>query len=294
VWRGCVEIAPIAAFIVPFGIAFGVAASAKGISPEISLFMSLAIYAGASQFAVLDLWHAPLPPATLALTVLAVNARHILLGAALAPWLLQIPFLGQLAALLWLSDANFAQAMSARQRGEIDAGTPFGSGITMWLIWIAGTAVGALAGSFLGDLSRFGFDAVMVAYFAAVIIGQWKGIGTSSPARLPAAWSEPGAMVDTVAAIAAVLLLTGVTMATRIGGVWIMSYVEITPRIEAFLKYMAVSVLISIVVPTTIAAAPRIWIAVAAATIVAAVTRSALSAMLVGAALAAVAKNLGM
>jgi uncharacterized membrane protein len=101
-------------------------------------------------------------------------------------------------------------------------------------------------------------------------------------------------MVDTVAAVAAVLLLTAVTMATRLGGVWIMSYVEITPRIEAFLKYMAVSVLISIVVPTTIAAAPRIWIAVAAATIVAAVTRSALSAMLVGAALAAVVKNVGM
>jgi len=175
VWRGCVEIAPIALVIVPFGIAFGVAASAKGISPDISLFMSLAIYAGAAQFAVLDLWRAPLPLATLALTVLAVNARHILLGASLAPWLLQIPVLGRLAALLWLSDANFAQAMSARQRGEIDAGTLFGSGITMWVFWIAGTAVGALAGSLLGDVSRFGFDAVMVAYFAAVIIGQWKG-----------------------------------------------------------------------------------------------------------------------
>src|SRR5438046_2787320 len=81
VWRGAVEIAPIAAFIIPFGIAFGVAASAKGVPADISLLMSIVIYAGASQFAVLDLWHAPLPLATLALTVLAVNARHILLGA---------------------------------------------------------------------------------------------------------------------------------------------------------------------------------------------------------------------
>lgn len=175
VWRGCVEIAPIAAFVVPFGIAFGVAASAKGLPPEISLFMSVAIYAGASQFAVLDLWHAPLPLATLALTVLAVNARHILLGAALAPWLLEIPPVRRLAALLLLSDANFAQAMSARDRGEADAGILFGSGLTMWITWIIGTTIGVLAGSLLGDLSRFGFDAVMVAYFAAVIVGQWKG-----------------------------------------------------------------------------------------------------------------------
>jgi branched chain amino acid efflux pump len=195
VWRGSVEIAPIAAFVIPFEIAFGVAASAKGISPEISVFMSVAIYAGASQFAVLDLWYAPLPLATLALTVLAVNARHILLGAALAPWLLQIPTVRRLAALLLLSDANFAHAMSARDRGEIDAGILFGSGLTMWIMWIASTAIGALAGSLLGDLSRFGFDAVMVAYFTAVIVGQWRGRSDLFPLISAAAVAVAGTYV---------------------------------------------------------------------------------------------------
>jgi predicted branched-subunit amino acid permease len=184
VWRGSVEIAPIAAFVIPFGIAFGVAASAKGISPEISVFMSVAIYAGASQFAALDLWYAPLPLATLALTVLAVNARHILLGAALAPWLLQIPIAQRLAALLLLSDANFAHTMAARDRGETDAG-----------ILIVSTAVGALAGSLLGDLSRFGFDAVMVAYFTAVIVGWWKGRSDLFPFITAAAVAVAGTYV---------------------------------------------------------------------------------------------------
>ena len=175
VWRGCVEIAPVAAFVIPFGIAFGVAASAKQVSAEVSLLMSALIYAGASQFAALDLWVAPLPLATLALTVLAVNARHILLGAVLAPWLLRVPRIRRLAALFFLSDANFAQAMAARERGEMDAGILLGSGLTMWVCWMAGTSVGVAAGSLLGDLSRFGFDAVMVSYFAAIIVGQWKG-----------------------------------------------------------------------------------------------------------------------
>lgn len=101
-------------------------------------------------------------------------------------------------------------------------------------------------------------------------------------------------MVDEVAAISAILLLMLVTIATRVGGVWIMSYVEITPRIEAFLKYMATSVLISIVVPTTLAASPRIWIAVGAAAIAVIATGSALSAMLVGTALAALARGFGL
>ena len=101
-------------------------------------------------------------------------------------------------------------------------------------------------------------------------------------------------MVDEIAAIGAVLLLMLVTIATRVGGVWIMSYVKITPRIEAFLKYMATSVLISIVVPTTLAAAPRIWIAVGAAAIAMIATGSALTAMLIGTALAAFARGFGL
>ena len=65
--------------------------------------------------------------------------------------------------------------MSARERGEADAGLLLGSGLAMWITWIAGTAIGSYGGAFLGDLSRFGFDAVMVSYFAAVVLGQWEG-----------------------------------------------------------------------------------------------------------------------
>jgi uncharacterized membrane protein len=94
-------------------------------------------------------------------------------------------------------------------------------------------------------------------------------------------------MVDNVSAVVAILLLTLVTIMTRVSGVWIMSHVRITPRIEAFLKYMAASVLISIVVSATLAATPRIWLAVGVAVVVMVVTRSALAAMLIGTVLAA-------
>jgi predicted branched-subunit amino acid permease len=127
----------------------------------------------------------------LAMTVLAVNARHILLGAALAPWLLQVPVVRRLAALLFLSDSNFAQAVAARDKGETDAGILLGGGLVMWTAWVAGTAIGAFAGASLGDLSRFGFDAVMVTYFAAIVVGQWK---------------EPSDLVPWVAAAAVALL----------------------------------------------------------------------------------------
>jgi uncharacterized membrane protein len=101
-------------------------------------------------------------------------------------------------------------------------------------------------------------------------------------------------MVSDATAVVAVLLLALVTLATRLAGVGIMSYVTITPRIEAFLKYMASGVLIAIVVPNALSASPRIWIAVAAAALVMIATRSALTAMLIGTALAAAGRWFGI
>ncbi|CAN0584345.1 unnamed protein product [Ectocarpus sp. 12 AP-2014] len=43
--------------------------------------------------------------------------------------------------------------------------------------------------------------------------------------------------------------MTVVTLATRYGGVFAMSFVRISPRVESFINTMASSVLIAIVVP---------------------------------------------
>jgi uncharacterized membrane protein len=101
-------------------------------------------------------------------------------------------------------------------------------------------------------------------------------------------------MVDGMVAVGAIVLLALVTMATRVGGAWIMSYVSITPRIEAFLKYMSLSVVMSIVAATTWTAGPRIWLGVATAAVVMIASRSALGAMLAGTACAALARGFGM
>jgi uncharacterized membrane protein len=92
----------------------------------------------------------------------------------------------------------------------------------------------------------------------------------------------------------AVVLLAAVTAATRVGGVWMMSYVPITPRVETFLKYMSVSVLIAIVAPATWRAGPHIWLAVGTAALLMIATRSAVGAMLAATAVAALARGVGL
>lgn len=74
--------------------------------------------------------------------------------------------------LAWLSDANFARSHSLHQQGEQDVGFLLGGGIALWANWVAGTIIGVLAGSVLGDVSRFGFDVVLLVYFTAIVAGE--------------------------------------------------------------------------------------------------------------------------
>ncbi|MFO7993537.1 MAG: AzlD domain-containing protein [Marinobacter sp.] len=53
----------------------------------------------------------------------------------------------------------------------------------------------------------------------------------------------------TAGILALIAIMTIVTMVTRFGGVFLMSFVTISPRIESFINTMASSVLIAIIVP---------------------------------------------
>lgn len=183
---GAREILPLCTFVFVLAATFGVAARNAGLSMPAASLMSAAVFAGGAQFAALALLGPPPALVPILLGTLAINARLILLGAALAPWLLQLPRWQRLSALLVLSDANWAQAMRAYAGGQRDAGVLVGAGVTMWITWVAGTALGALASAAVPDVRRFGLDALLVGFFAATLTGGWRGKG-DAPAALGAA-----------------------------------------------------------------------------------------------------------
>ncbi|MCD1647831.1 branched-chain amino acid transporter [Marinobacter sp. EhC06] len=49
-----------------------------------------------------------------------------------------------------------------------------------------------------------------------------------------------------------IAVMTAVTLVTRFGGAFVMSFVKINPRIESFINTMASSVLVAIIVPMAV------------------------------------------
>ena len=99
---------PISFFVVAFGAAFGLAAVQKGLEPLQALLMSATVFAGASQFAAVDMWGSSVSLIPLMAVVFAINSRHLLMGASLYPMLRDISPGRRYGILLLLTDANWA------------------------------------------------------------------------------------------------------------------------------------------------------------------------------------------
>ncbi|MFT3758370.1 AzlC family ABC transporter permease [Thauera sp.] len=176
IWSGFRQLLPISLFVVVFGLAFGLAATQSGLDGTSIVIMSTLVFAGASQFAALDLWGAQVPLIPLAITVLAVNARHLLMGATLYPWLRHLPPAKRYGMMLVVTDASWAMSMQAFARGESGMGLLFGGGIALWLAWILGSWLGLYFGNAIQDPVRLGLDMVMGCFMLAMAIGGQKNL----------------------------------------------------------------------------------------------------------------------
>lgn len=87
-----------------------------------------------------------------------------------------------------------------------------------------------------------------------------------------------------------IAIMAVVTLATRFGGVFLMSFVRISPRVESFINAMASSVLIAIIVPMAYEGDLGARLALLTTAVLVIVTRKPLPAIAAGMAAAAGAR----
>lgn len=185
---GCLQGArmtlPVLPSIVVFAAAFGSLAAQKGMTWDQALAMSGIVFAGASQMVSMEVWRAVWSPSAL-LEIVAVtafvNARMILMSASLHPWLKHAVGPRQALMLFLLTDANWLLGMRYRAEGGHDLGIYLGSGLLLWVVWVAATLPGYLAGALAPDPRRYGLDLLMPIFFSAMLVPLWRGMRPALP-----------------------------------------------------------------------------------------------------------------
>ncbi|MGH7018916.1 MAG: AzlC family ABC transporter permease [Brevundimonas sp.] len=212
--RGLKASIPVMIGFIPFALVLGAQATAKGLSAvEVPMLTGLN-FGGGSEFAAIGLWTSPPHLMLIVGVTLLVNSRHLLMGATLAPYLRHLPRRKALPALFFMCDESWAMGLAdAQKRERAGRAAPFslpyfmGVSLGLYLTWILFTAVGALIGPRLGDITAYGFDMAFPAVFLVLLRGMWKGPRAAAPwavslgvavathLLLPGAWYVPAGVI---------------------------------------------------------------------------------------------------
>lgn len=179
---------PMMIGFIPFALLLGTQATAKGLSPiEVPLLTGLN-FGGGSEFAAIGLWTSPPHLLLIVGVTFLVNSRHLLMGATLAPYLRHLPRRTALGALFFMFDESWAMGLADARRREADGARPafrlgyfMGVAAGLYGSWVIFTAIGALVGPILGDITAYGFDMAFPAVFLVLLRGMWKGARAAVP-----------------------------------------------------------------------------------------------------------------
>jgi predicted branched-subunit amino acid permease len=182
---------PLLAGVAPMGLVIGVAVAEGGLPTGPGLATGWLIYSGSAQLAVLDLLRHDTPLAVVAITVLAINARLVLYGGALARHWRRTPLWWRLVGAYLIIDPSFlVGADGYRQR----RGHAYyvGGAVVLWLGWQACIVTGLLVGSAVPAGLELEFVATL--YLVAMAVLRM----TDRPARIGIVAGAVAATVGTL------------------------------------------------------------------------------------------------
>jgi 4-azaleucine resistance transporter AzlC len=160
-----------------FGLVYGLSARAAGFSPLEAGAMSLFVFAGASQFVAVGYVLGGLSWFAIVLLTAFLNARHLLYGAALAPYLGATPRWMRAAMAQVLTDEAFALAIAHFRRiGRADVrGYWIGAIVSTFIPWNLATLIGVTIGGSIPDPTQFGLDVIFPAAMGGLAVGLITG-----------------------------------------------------------------------------------------------------------------------
>jgi predicted branched-subunit amino acid permease len=150
-----------------YGISFGAVSVAAGLSVAQTCALSLLMFTGASQFALVGVIAAGGVPLSGALTALLLGTRNTLYGLRLAS-LLSWTGWRRFAAAQILIDESTAMAVNRPSVAAARVGF-LTTGLSVFVLWNLATLAGAVAGTLLGDPRTYGLDAAVGGAFLALL-----------------------------------------------------------------------------------------------------------------------------
>lgn len=174
--RGYAKAIPVAISAAAYGLAIGATAAGRGVGLGMLIAQDIVLFAGASQFVIIDQWGDSMAIGAVVAAVAALNLRYLLMTAALRSMFAGRSLIQAAPFLHFVADENWAVAIAEfRKRPTTGPWFLLGSGCAMVTFWLAGTIAGHQLASVVLDPARYGIDFVFTAVFTALAVGAFRG-----------------------------------------------------------------------------------------------------------------------
>ncbi|MFY8168470.1 MAG: AzlC family ABC transporter permease [Candidatus Nanopelagicus sp.] len=194
-----------------YGAAFGAAGVTAGFSILQTCLLSILLFSGASQFAVVGIMGAGGSAISAIATATLLGFRNALYGLQMAPILKVGGLKRVLAAQITIDEST---AVATLQENDEDRKRGFYvTGIGVYIFWNLFTYLGALGASAIGDPSVWGLDAAVPAAFCGLIWPRLKNKTQFLVSAIAIAW----ALLLTPIAPAGIPIITTVLLAVIFG-----------------------------------------------------------------------------
>jgi predicted branched-subunit amino acid permease len=158
-----------------YGIAFGAAAVASGLTVWQAVALSILTFTGASQFALVGVLGAGGSIASATIAAVLLGSRNTLYGLRLAP-VLGVTGWRRAAAAQIVIDESTAVSIAQEEHGQPSMQRGFWlTGIGVFLLWNLFTILGAVGVAAMGDPAEWGLDAAVPAAFLGLVWPRLKG-----------------------------------------------------------------------------------------------------------------------
>lgn len=205
-----------------YGVSFGALAVASGLEVWQACLLSLLMFSGGSQFALIGVLAsggvAAGPAAITAAALLGV--RNGLYAMRMGP-IIGSPWWRKLLAAQWTIDETTAVSTAQPTLRGQRVGF-WVTGAIIYVGWNLTTLAGALLGDLLGDVRMYGLDAAAAAAFLGLLWPRLKSlqpiavaVGAAAVAAVLIPWLPPGLPVLAAALVAVVVGLTNVLGARK-------------------------------------------------------------------------------
>ncbi|MFK0256128.1 AzlC family ABC transporter permease [Streptomyces sp. NPDC090445] len=164
------------------GFAFGVTAAGAGLSALQAGALSLLVFTGASQFALVGALAAGGNPFTAAAGAFFLGTRNAFYGLRLSQ-LLALPRAAKPFAAHWVIDETTAVSLAQPDRRSARLGFTV-TGLALFVLWNLTTLLGALGAEAIGDTAAWGLDAAGPAVFLALLAPMLKSTTERAAAAL--------------------------------------------------------------------------------------------------------------